>query len=155
MYLDAGYTFTAKKGCFSFLNPVTMRAIEWFRPASFNDDSVSYGEWEGTYVTSTKLFLLNLGNEKDRESVVSRTSLTPLEFHPDNQYSGYATNLKIHTTIHESPFFKAYDGTIISSLTTDVILRDYLEGVDEIVLFTDRVKNRISLSSVVKKPCPG
>ena len=148
MYLKCGQQLTSRKFCFSFLSIANMRDIEWFRPPGDVDSSSSYGNYKGTYDLQSTFSLLNLGCEDDRQTILRCTSLTQADLNPDMQYSCHDTNLKVHVAIRDSPLLKRFDGTIVSKLHTDPALAEDLDGPEEVVIFMDRVRNRLLLSHV-------
>jgi len=148
MHLKRGDKVTNRKFCFSFLSVASMRDIEWFRPPNINDTSTSYGNFRGTYTLKTSFHLLNLGSVEDRQLILDCTDLNPADFLPDQQYSGHESNLKVHKAIQASQSLQAYDGTIISELLLDNILKEDLAGPEEVVLFMSRAQGRLTLSNV-------
>jgi hypothetical protein len=143
---------TSRKFCFSFLSPENMRPIEWFRPSNYHDTLGSYGSFIGTYIAS-ELLLINLGSASDRKMVLEHTYLVESDLDPDMQYSGYEANLRVHRAIQDAPSLRYYDGTIISEDRSDNELRHYLAGPNEVVIFMNRIRDRISLVSVQKDDC--
>lgn len=143
-----GLYITSNKMETRFLEPSNFRGIEWFRPPGFSCNENSYGAWKGTYVLNRTLLLLNLGSSEARGWVRCYTGLTADEFDPDCQYCGHDGNLKVHDAISKAPALARFDGTILAPLYTEEGLRDDLEGPEEIVLFTGRVKNAVSLVRV-------
>lgn len=148
VYLLYGKKITVRKFRKDWLDVKNFREMEWFRPPGYDDQTTSYGLFEGVYELNRTLNLLDLGNWQIRNQIIAETSLTPYDMTPDNQYCGGAENEKIHRAILNSLKFKHYDGTIIEETRlTDP--KEDLEGLNEIVLFRDRVFNAISL---IKKP---
>lgn len=144
-----GTFITANKREERFLQPRSFRALEWFRAPGFSDVvDGSYGKWKGTYTVNRTLVLLNLGHPESRQWVLDFTGLTVNEFNPDFQYGGGEANLRVHEAIAAAPYFKRFDGTIITPGYTQESLREDLDGPEEIVLFTQRVFNAVSLVGV-------
>lgn len=149
--LIAGTTITQRKHDDDFLNPFTMRSLEWFRPPGYVEHLGSaYGEHRGIYTVSRVLNLINLGDPNDRQMVMGQTDLLTIDLNPDVQYAGYWGNRRVQQAILDSKGLLRFDGTIMSDHTTDPGLRRYLAGPEEVVLFMDRVKSGISLTRVEK-----
>lgn len=146
--IDNGEELKMRKHIREFLKVENFREMEWFRPPGISGDEDSYGGSEGTYSVDRQLNLLNLGNADARQMVLNHTDVTKEDLNPDMQYSCHKSNWKVHEAILDSNFFSLYDGTYISALEIDDELKDDLEGPEEIVLFTDRVKRAISLIKV-------
>lgn len=149
MYIRQGSEITTRKTSAKFLEIKNFRSLEWFRPPC-QDFQSCYGSILGTYKVERRLLLLNLGSVKTRSDLLRHTNLTCNDINPDNQYSGHKPNEKVHKEILRSPFFKAYDGTIITTNLIDKQLLDDMEGPEEIVLFMPRCANAISLTSIIK-----
>lgn len=141
MILDKGSLISTRKDDPMFLKPCKMRELEWFRPPGFedNDETSSYGQFQGFYEISKNLKLLNLGSSHIRKLVLKHTCIRPWQFDPDEQYSSHESNIDVHKAIVESCYFDDYHGTIISHTLTDEDLVDELCGPEEVVLFVNRV----------------
>lgn len=151
-FLKYGDIITMNKADPSFFNPVNFRSLEWFRPKDYTTKYQGYscyGVYTASFLTNRKLHLLNLGSGEARQQILNFTSLEPIDINPDYQYE-HNGNLKVHLAIEDAPFFKIYDGTIITKPLIDKNLLDYLEGPEEIVLFTNRTKNALSFLSFTK-----
>jgi hypothetical protein len=96
------------------------------------------------------LNLLNVGNAIDRETILEGTTLTEKDLNPDMQYSGHVSSLKVQMAIEASSVLQQYSGMIISKLHTDVELEAFLEGLDKVVIFMDRARNKIVLTGIRK-----
>lgn len=147
MYLEVGTSLKSTKDDPMFFAVSNFRGLEWFRPPGYQfscSDRCCYGRYLGEYVLNSRLNLLNLGSSDDRKLVLDNTSLTGVDINPDNQYCGHDGNLKVHKAILGSVGLRRYDGTIITKEFIEEKLLDDLEGADEVVLFTSRVRNRIS-----------
>jgi hypothetical protein len=64
--------------------------------------------------------------------------------------AGFLTvsNLKVHRAIMASPLLQRYGGTVMTKLHTDVELKEYLDGPDEVVIFMNRVRDRLVFSGI-------
>lgn len=140
MYLKYGDVITQRKPTEAGLQVAGFRQLEWFRPPSYvetvGDDT--YGNFRGYYFVNRKLNLLDLGDWGTRMSIVRNTSLTFHDMCPDQQYSGGCANRVVHDAILGSCYFKRFDGTIISESKLDPEHHDDLDGVSEVVIFTER-----------------
>lgn len=144
MLLPKGVVLTMRKEDVDHLNIEMFRHLEWFRPPGYdNSEPDSYGDKLGQYITTRRLNLLNLGKRASRKMILKNTSLSQNDIDPDNQYCGHAGNEVVHKAILESKAFRRYDGTIISTATTEPALLDDLEGAEEVVLFTSRNRNAL------------
>lgn len=147
IYLISGQTLRINKSNPNFLNPDNFRPIEWFRPPDYQNTNDSYGVYTGTYEIKRTLRLLNLGDQVARDMVLQHTDLTQYEFDADQQYSGDQGNMIVHEAILESPYFDDYDGTILTKKLINDSLLEYLEGAEEVCLFTERNQGALSLIS--------
>lgn len=149
MLLRRERIITNRKPKVSFLNIHNMRELEWFRPPDYTaTPDTSYGPFEGSYMVEESIVLLNLGSKLVRQMILKYTGLSEESFDPNMQYSGHEPNLKVHTAILKCEKFKHVDGTIISEIHTDEDMLDELEGPEEVVLFMDRARHKISLIRV-------
>lgn len=148
MLLRRGRTFTTQNDELSNLLPKAMKKISWFRPPEYTTTPDTNGKYEGTYTVVDDLVLLNLGSKIIRQMILKCTELTFKDINPDIQYANRVANLHVHEYILNSKAFDHVDGTIISELHTDYDLLDDLVGREEIVLFMDRVRDKISLTRI-------
>lgn len=148
MILQAGEIITTRKARMEYLCVSSFRDIEWFRPPRFSLESTAYGSLEGVFEVKSPLNLLNLGNSETRQSILENTDLTSEDLNPDNQYSGDFQNTRVHQAIMCSPCFLNFHGTIISEGLMDEHLINELSGPEEVVLFTRRLGDRLSLKGV-------
>lgn len=148
IFIRYGEILTTNKFNQSFLHPSHFRDIEWFRPPNLALPEGSYGPFKGFYKINRTLNLLNLGDPFTRQMLFIHTDLSPIELNPDVQYSGHQTNLRVHQAILRSPFFQRFDGTILTTSLIHPSIRDFLEGPEEVVLFTQRIYMAISLEDI-------
>lgn len=125
-----------------------MREIEWFRPPDFKEYDIDKALYKGTYLVEGTLNLLNLGSSAHRKMILTHTDLTERDLDPDFQYSGHAANHKVHLAIYSCPALQRFDGTFVSLNFIDKDIRDWLEGPEEVVLFTKRISGKLFLVSV-------
>ena len=150
VFLNAGKKISRATGLPEWLQVPNFRTLEWFRPPEYtlevySKEESSYGPHLAFYQVNRKLRLLNLGSKEAIADIVSHTSLE--EGFGLWQYD-HGNNLMVHDEIMSSCYFKGYDGTYISEKDIDHDLLDDLSGPEEIVLFTTRTKNAISLLSI-------
>jgi hypothetical protein len=150
MFLKRGDLISSRKHDPKFLLPRNFRKMEWFRPPGYDVTLRDvYGEHLGVYRLNRKLNLLNLGKASTRKAIAKHSGLSARDLDPNSQYGGHVGNEKVHRAILRSDFFKVYDGTIMMPSLIDPELRDDLEGAEEVVLFTDRVKGALTHLTIV------
>lgn len=145
MHLTKNTLLSMKKHNGAHLLTKNFRSLEWFRPPGVQCDDDSYGNSIGTYKIEQTLNLLNLGDMETRNEILQHTSLTREDLNPDTQYSCHQANTKVHRAILNANHFASYDGTILTSDLIEPSLKHDLEGAEEIVLFTDRMRSGITL----------
>jgi len=109
--------------------------LQWFTTGKQIQNITPGDTYIQVFHTLKPLILLNLGNTAQRNEIIKETALTEQNIHPDQQYSGHDTNTYVHKILKHH-FASKYDGTIISKEYADTALKDSLDGIDEIVLFS-------------------
>lgn len=139
--LNRGEIVTTTKPDKPSLYPENFKRIERFKLITTAKDK---GKLKGTYKVNKPLNLLNLGNKDTRSEIKHYTQLTD----EDLEYFHTIDNLKIHDIIETCDRFKKYDGTILVKTLMDPNLTLNMEPPEEIVLFTERTTNAMSLINI-------
>jgi hypothetical protein len=111
--------------------------LQWFTAYKQIKNITPGNTYIQVFHTLKPLVLLNLGNKAQRNEIIKHTALTEENINPDHQYSGHDTNTYVHKILKHH-FESKYDGTIISKEYADTTLKETLDGIDEIVLFSTR-----------------